>query len=240
MTLNKTILTLRMACIVIGLSALSFFAQADEHVANVTKLDGKAFAAATGGVTRTLQINDRLFEGERIITGRGAKADITFTDGTALALGASTIVNVDSYRVRKAESKATEAAAEESFSMSILRGTVRAFTGLLAKRKPRSVTFRTAVATIGIRGTHFVAEVEGDSATIILLAQKDEDASNAIEVSNSFGKVDIDKAGWGTEIPDATSPPSPPRKMQSTQSMNRIIRSIQTNRRVIAPRMPMR
>jgi hypothetical protein len=124
--------------------------------------------------------------------------------------------------------------------MSILSGTVRAFTGLLAKRRPLSVRFKTKVATIGIRGTHFAAEVEGDSATIILLAQQDPSASNAIEVSNTYGKVEIDKAGWGTEIPDASSPPSPPRKMQSTQSMNRIIRSVQTTRRVVVPRSPMR
>ncbi|MGR9093019.1 MAG: hypothetical protein ACU85U_20800, partial [Gammaproteobacteria bacterium] len=108
------------------------------------------------------------------------------------------------------------------------------------KRRPGRVRFKTKVATIGIRGTHFAAEVEGDSATIILLAQEDAGASNAIEVSNEFGKVDIDKAGWGTEIPDAMSPPSPPRKMRSTQSMNRIIRSIQTNRRVVVPRTHMR
>jgi hypothetical protein len=129
--------------------------------------------------------------------------------------------------------------AEEGFSMSIVKGAVRALTGLLAKRRPFSVKFKTKVATIGIRGTHFAAEVEGDSATVILLAQQDTSASNAIEVSNAYGKVEIDKPGWGTEIPDATSPPSPPRKMRSTHSMNRILRSVQTQRRVIVPRMRM-
>ncbi len=216
-----------------------FNALADESaVANVTELDGKAFAAITGGSMRTLQKNDRLFQGERVITGRDSELEFKFTDGTTITLGASTIVNVDAYAYRKTTS--TPEAEPESFSMSILRGTVRAFTGLLAKRRPGNVRFKTKVATIGIRGTHFAAEVEGDSTTIILLAQENAGASNAIEVSNEFGKVDIDKAGWGTEIPDAMSPPSPPRKMRSTQSMNRIIRSIQTNRRVVVPRTHMR
>lgn len=225
------------AALLCGFNALA----EQSAVANVTEIDGKAFAAITGGSMRTLRKNDKLFQGERVITGRDSELEFKFTDGTTITLGASTIVNVDAYAYRRTTPTAATADAEpESFSMSILRGTVRAFTGLLAKRRPGRVRFKTKVATIGIRGTHFAAEVEGDSATIILLAQEDAGASNAIEVSNEFGKVDIDKAGWGTEIPDAMSPPSPPRKMRSTQSMNRIIRSIQTNRRVVVPRTHMR
>jgi hypothetical protein len=215
-------------------------AMADTAAANVTKLEGGAFAASTGGATRRLGVNDRLFEGDKVITGKDTSAELTFTDGTLLTLGASTIIRVDSYKYRK-KGDAPNADAEDGiFSTSILKGVVRAVTGLLAKRRPFSVKFKTKVATIGIRGTHFAAEVDGDSATIILLAQQDTSASNAIEVSNAYGKVEIDKAGWGTEIPDATSPPSPPRKMRSTQSMNRILRSVQTTRRVRIPRSPIR
>ena len=214
-------------------------AVAETTAANVEKLDGKAFAASTGGVTRKLRVNDQLYEKERVITGKDTSIDIVFTDGTELILGASTIVTIDSYKFRKKDSAANSPTAKEGFSLSILRGAVRALTGLLAKRRPLSVRFKMKVATIGIRGTHFAAEVEGDSATIILLAQQDTSASNAIEVSNAFGKVEIDKAGWGTEIPDAESPPSQPRKMRSTQSMNRILRSVQTNRRVRIPRTRM-
>ena len=152
-------------------------------------------------------------------------------------MGESTIINLDNYRFRKSRDAASE---EDSSTTSILQGVVRAFTGLVAKRNPRRVRFRTSVATIGVRGTHFAAEVDGDSATIILLAQEDESAANAIEVSNSFGKVEIDKAGYGTEVPDANSPPSPPRRMQTPNSMTRILRSVRTNQRVRIPRSPIR
>ena len=221
----------------VGLVA-SASARAETTAANVTKLDGKAFAASSTRGTRELNNNDALFDQERIITGKGSSIEITFTDGTNLALGASTIVTVDSYAYQQKETD-DEDANKSSFSLSILTGAVRAVTGLLAKRRPLSVRFKTKVATIGIRGTHFAAEVEGDSATIILLAQQDTSASNAIEVSNAFGKVEIDKAGWGTEVPDANSPPSTPRPMRTTNSMNRIVRSIQTNRRVMVPRVRM-
>jgi len=230
----------------IALMACWIFACADamaaDSVANVTELKGTAFASAPGTTgTRTLKLNDKLFQGERVITGKDSRLEFKFTDGTGITLGSSTIINVDTYAYRKKAAQQQPEAEEEDegFSMSILRGTVRAFTGLLAKRRPRSVRFKTKVATIGIRGTHFAAEVEGDSATIILLAQEDAAASNAIEVSNEFGKVEIDKAGWGTEVPDASSPPSPPRKMQTPHNMNRVLRSVQTQRRVVVPRMRM-
>jgi hypothetical protein len=184
----------------VAISATTIFA------AKVTKLDGKAFAVAKGGVMRRLSVNDRLYEQERVITSRKTSVDLTFTDKTAITLGASTIVTVDSYSYRKPSRDTPAEDKEEAFSMSIVQGAVRAVTGLLAKRRPFSVRFRTRVATIGIRGTHFAAEVDGDSATIILLAQQDPSASNAIEVSNAYGKVEIDQSGWGTEIPDATSP----------------------------------
>ena len=122
--------------------------------------------------------------------------------------------------------------------MSILRGAMRAVTGLLAKRCPLSVRFKAKVATIGIRGTHFAAEVEGDNATIILLAQEDTATSNAIEVSNEFGKVEIDKPGYGTEIPDAKSPPSPPRKMSTSHNISPTLRQVQNLGRVRVPSVP--
>lgn len=231
--MGQTVIAALSVCLLLSAAAI-----ADNFAANVSKLDGKAFVASIGGVTRTLQINDRLYERDRVITSRDTSLDITFTDGTVLTLGASTIIRVDSYKYRKKNEPAKADAAEEGFSTFILKGVVRAITGLLAKRRPFSVKFRMKVATIGIRGTHFTAEVDGDSATIILLAQKDTKASNAIEVSNAYGKVEINKPGWGTEIPDAKSPPSPPRQMRSMNSMSRILRSIQTTGRVRIPRSP--
>lgn len=202
---------------------------------HVTELKGKAYAKPEEGAIRQLSVNDKVYAAERIITSRKSSLEFKFTDDTRLTLGASTIINLDSYQYKKEAEEESEGS-----TTSILQGVVRAFTGLIAKRKPSRVRFRTSVATIGIRGTHFVAEVEGDSATIILLAQEDPDASNAIEVSNNFGRVEIDKAGYGTSVPDAQSPPSPPRRMQTPNAMTQVLRSIRTNQRVRVPRSPIR
>jgi hypothetical protein len=46
-------------------------------------------------------------------------------------------------------------------------------------------------------------------------------------VENKFGSVVIDQPGYGTEIPDEKSPPSPVRRMQlrTLDNLLRVIRS---------------
>ena len=113
------------ALLIIGLSPVAISATTI-FAANVTELDGKAFAVAKGGVMRRLKVNDRLYEQERVITSRKASVSLTFTDGTAIALGAKTIITVDSYSYRKpsapepADAEEPAEAKKEAFSMSIL------------------------------------------------------------------------------------------------------------------------
>ena len=237
-----------LCCALGGMLALACVAphvQADEHVATVTELDGRAFAYLPGTPARTLQEGDGVDEKTRIVTGKNASLTLVFSDETRLVLGASTVINIDNYRYRpQAQAPAGDDGDDDdpafSFSTSIITGAVRSISGLIGKYRPRKVVYRTTVATIGIRGTHFAADVQETSATVILLAQEDETASNAIEVANAYGKVEIAQPGYGTEIPDAHSPPSPPRLMQTTSSMTRILRSVNTTRRVRVPRSPMR
>jgi hypothetical protein len=59
------------ALLIIGLSPVAISATTI-FAANVTELDGKAFAVAKGGVMRRLKVNDRLYEQERVITSRKA------------------------------------------------------------------------------------------------------------------------------------------------------------------------
>ena len=124
---------------------------------------------------------------------------------------------------------------EDSVSIKILKGTFRFVTGLIAKKKPESMEVETSVATIGIRGTHVVGEADATSATIILMEPKDSTRKTAIVVSNNYGTVTVDEPGYGTEVPDEFSPPSPPRRMR-LQTINNLTRSIQSSQRVNLPR----
>jgi len=121
---------------------------------------------------------------------------------------------------------------EDSVTVEILKGTFRFVTGLIAKKKPEAMNVDTAVATIGIRGTNVIGKADATSATIILVESEDTSRKSAIEVSNSFGTVTIDEPGYGTEIPDQYSPPSPPRRMR-LQTINNLMRSMQSIQRIM-------
>jgi len=106
------------------------------------------------------------------------------------------------------------------------------------------VRITVAVATIGIRGTHFEGEVterqEKDgktvdaSAKVALLEPEGSDAGNAIVVENKFGSVTIDKPGYGTEIPDEKNPPSPVKRMQ-LRTIDNVLRALRTPARTGGP-----
>lgn len=225
-------MAIRSFALVLVLLACATAEAAGQAVARIATLRGEAFAMDTAGTTRTLAKDAPLHAEERIVTGRGARLFLRFTDDTLVALGPQTVFRVDAYRF-----DAAAASDPGEMAFSIFKGVARAVTGALAKREPRRVKFWTTVATIGIRGTHFIAEVDDTSAKIVLLEAEDPAAANAIEVANAYGRVEIDEAGYGTEIPDATSPPGPPRRM-AIDGLQRTLRSHDTTRRVIVPRMP--
>ena len=56
----------------------------------------------------------------------------------------------------------------------------------------------------------------------------------AIEVSNEYGSVVIDKPGYGTEIPDEHSPPSPVRQLQ-IRTIDNLMRAIRNTTRTTTP-----
>ncbi len=200
----------------------------------VTELSGQVWAQTKGQRQRQLGINDPVFEHDMISTERYSSIKIKLRDESRFELGPEARFEIKEFRYKQKKEEAEEE-EEESVSMSILRGAFRFVSGLIAKKKPRSMSVSTTVATIGIRGTDVVGEVTATSAIIILKEPEDPTQKTAIEVSNKFGTVTIDEPGYGTEIPDEFSPPSPPRRMR-LQTITNIMRSMQTIQRINVPR----
>ena len=166
---------------------------AAEPAAEVLKLRGTVRAISPVGETRRLRNGDPVFSGERVETTRRAYVSLQFTDGSRFELGPNSEMSVDDYAY-------DPAAERNSLTAKILKGTFRFVTGLIAKLRPQEMRVEVPVATVGIRGTHVVGKVEGTSAQIILLEPEEADTTGAIEVSNAFGSVVIDEAGFGTDI----------------------------------------
>jgi FecR protein len=88
-----------------------------------------------------------VYQGETVETGAGARGVLAFRDDSRLTLGATTRFRVDSFVFDDKNP------GEGKFLVSLLRGSARALTGLIARANNRNVGFTTPTATIGIRGT---------------------------------------------------------------------------------------
>lgn len=218
---------LLLACVLL---ACALPVSAVETAARVAELEGRAIALGMDGRTRILALDAAVHAGDTVATLGKARALLLFTDDSKMELGHDTRLRIDRYRFGS-KPEESESATE------IVKGLFRYVSGVIAKRRPRATLLRTAVATIGIRGTHVIGEVTETSATIGLLPPESGSAPSAIEVSNPHGSVTIDQPNYVTEIPDAHSPPSPPRP-RDLRTMTRNLRAVQTMRRVIVPRMP--
>jgi hypothetical protein len=195
---------------------------------NVEAIKGTAWGQLPGETARKLEKGSPVFQSDMLKTEKDSTIQLLFADQTKFYLGADTEMSIDKF--------INEGAAEEKgFTARVVKGTFRFITGLIAREKPESMEVNTSVATIGIRGTQVVAEADATSATIILMEPEDMTRKSSIEVYNQYGKVTIDEPGYGTEIPDEFSPPSPPRRMR-LETINNIMRSMQSIQRINIPR----
>jgi len=97
----------------------------------------------------------RVFSGDRIVSGQDGYVGIMLYDDTRLTIGPGSEL-----LIREFEFNANSYVG--NLAVSFLKGTARVVTGLIGKNSPENVRFNTPTATIGIRGTEFIVDVVAD------------------------------------------------------------------------------
>jgi hypothetical protein len=115
--------------------------------AKLVSSQGEIYAVDATGAKRRVVDGASVYPGDTIETGPGTKVLLAFRDNSRLTLGSNTQFRVDSFVFDDKEP------SEGRFLVTLLRGSLRALTGLIGKANNRNVGFATANATIGIRGT---------------------------------------------------------------------------------------
>mgnify|MGYP003860586323 FL=1 len=207
---------------------ISFNAFAEDIAAHVVSVEGEAWSEKTNGTRQALKSGDALYVGDSVSTEAKSSLKLLFTDQSKFDLAENTTLEISQYQYQTSNNN-------DSFSTRIIKGTFRFVTGLIANDSPSSMKINLSVATIGIRGTHVVGETTATTAKVILL-EPEKQASTSVEVFNQYGSVTIDKVGYGTEVPDQFSPPSPIRRMQM-RTIDNLMRSIQNSQRIRRPRL---
>lgn len=128
-------------------------------VARVALLRGQASGIAADGTRRALSVGSPLHTGDTVRTASGSVAVLAFRDEGRVTVSPDSALRVDEYRFERDQPDGGSAV------LSLLRGGLRAVTGLIGRTRPESYRVRTAVATIGIRGTGFDLACVGECAS---------------------------------------------------------------------------
>ncbi len=118
----------------------------------ITAIDG-------AGTKRKLVEGASVYPGETVETGAVTKGVLIFRDESRMTLGANTRFKVDGFVFDDKNP------TEGRFLVSLLRGSMRALTGIIGKANNRNVGFTTDTATIGIRGTGLDLDCPAEEAT---------------------------------------------------------------------------
>jgi len=176
-------------CAVLSASALA-------TVGSVAQLSGTLSVRKADGSVRILSQKSEIVEGDTLATQRDSYAQIKLDDGGQITLKPNTSVKIDNFNFTEAEP------AKDSFLFSLVKGGLRAVTGLVGKRGDREAyKLNTATATIGIRGTTFGVDdcMNGscdklESAVYVSVSDGEIIASNdggsANFVAGQFGAID--------------------------------------------------
>ena len=144
--------------IAFGLAAIVLFlfistnAWPAEGAGTIKTLTGSA-TVNRGSSVLPIATAQHVFAGDRIVSGQDSYVGITLHDDTRLTIGpGSELV------LREFEFNPNSHAG--GLVVSFVTGTARVVTGLIGKNAPERVRFQTPTATIGIRGTEFIVDLE--------------------------------------------------------------------------------
>ncbi len=125
---------------------------------NVQFVHGNVQLVNSTGQTRALQKGDAIQESDTVTTTRDATAQIKMRDGGYIVIRPDSRLKFDSFIF-----SGKEDGSERSF-FSLLKGGIRAITGLIGHRNKQTYHITTPESTIGIRGTdHETYVVTADS-----------------------------------------------------------------------------
>ena len=111
-------------------------------------------ALVRGEVSQPIEVGALVLPGDRIVTGPRSRAGLTLADDTLLAVGPDTVLAIDEFSFNATRQ-------DGGLVATVFKGAIRVVSGLLARRAPESVRFRTPTMVLGVRGTEFIIDTRG-------------------------------------------------------------------------------
>ena len=118
----------------------------------VARLSGPLMVKKADGSVKVLALRSEIESGDTLVSEKNTYAQIKFIDNSEITLRPGTTFKVENFAYDAARPEG------DSANFSLVKGGLRSITGLMGKRNKEKFSLKTPSATIGIRGTTFVAQ----------------------------------------------------------------------------------
>jgi len=120
------------------------------HVGDVVLARGQTLAVGKNRVSRNLSAGDRVYLGDKLITGQTGFMRLHMIDEALLDLRCYSIMVIEDYALR---------ADNRTSVINLLQGSLRKVTGEIGKWSEDVYELRTPIASVGVRGTEYALRV---------------------------------------------------------------------------------
>lgn len=138
--------------LLLALWATGSLALAAPVVGVIAQLSGPLIAKKANGTVKVLSLKSEVENGDTLITEKNTYAMVKFIDNSDITLRPGTTMTIENFNFDSDNKDADRA------NFNLVKGGLRSVTGLLGKRSKDKFELKTPAATIGIRGTTFIAQ----------------------------------------------------------------------------------
>lgn len=148
----------------------------------------------SGAAGKAVSAGDPVHLGDMVLTGPGARAELSLKDGSVITLSEDTEFTISRY---------DQGLSTAHFEM--FRGAFRAVTGSIVKTSAPDFEIKTPLATIGVRGTDFWGGFfAAEELGVFMVSGK------GVYVRNKTGRQIITRPGQGITVRSADASPEQP------------------------------
>ena len=161
-----------------------------------------------------LLLKDKVLENDQITTLNDSRTQLLLNDETVITVGENSIFKIDEYLLNEEK--------DSTLKMNFLNGTFKVITGKIGKLNPDSFKIQTKTASIGIRGTEILLQLEAQKERIMCTQ------GTIIVTINETNNTTILNVGESLVINLTTNKVSI--EKNDTQNINEVTSSLYTNK----------
>jgi len=180
--------------LMLALISAAFAGEAGAAAGRAEFTIGGVTVSGKDGVQRPLARGTELDNGDVVRTNNG-RAQIRFTDGAYVSLQPNTEFGIREYRYDNRTD------GNERGFFGLLKGAMRTVTGAIGRINRDRYQIATPTATVGIRGTGGVIQVQDDGSTLVI------GTSGIWSLTNPAGSVDVPAGNSAVAPSDPNQPP---------------------------------